>query len=88
MAKSTSLHISTGDAAAGAYTKQEKVSIPLKAVRCLLTGAKKKKRKKETRLLSFLIMCTFWASDEAGSQTEVRKLRGMLKSTNSASPTD
>lgn len=86
MAKSTSLHISIGDAAAGAYTKQEIVSIPLKAVRCLLTGAKRKR--KETRLLSFLIMCTLWASDEAGSQMEVRKLRGMLKSTSTASPAD
>lgn len=86
MAKSTSLHISIGDAAAGAYTKQEIVSIPLKAVRCLLTRAKRKR--KETRLLSFLIMCTLWASDEAGSQTEVRKLRGMLKSTSTASPAD
>lgn len=46
MAKSTSLHISIGDAAAGAYTKQEIVSIPLKAVRCLLTRAKRKKRNK------------------------------------------
>lgn len=88
MAKSTSLHISIGDAAAGAYTKQEIVSIPLKAVRCLLTGAKRKIKKKETRLLSFLIMCKFWASDDAGSQTEVRKLRGMLKSTSTASPAD
>lgn len=55
MAKSTSLHISIGDAAAGAYTKQEIVSIPLKAVRCLLTGAKRKRKRNKIALFSHYV---------------------------------